>query len=75
MGAVGVDGALGRRSMNAEEGLALVRQLNPVLALPIHHSTFGHYREDIAVFARGALGAHLPVRVLREGQSLTLARP
>lgn len=72
LGAVGVDGTVGRRSMNAEEGLALVKQLAPAVAVPIHHSTFGHYREDIAVFARGAFAENLPVRVMREGQSLVL---
>lgn len=47
MGGVGGDGGLGLRTMDAEEALELVRRVDPKQVLPIHHTTFGHYREPI----------------------------
>ncbi|HKP64711.1 MAG TPA: MBL fold metallo-hydrolase [Polyangiales bacterium] len=47
MGGVGGDGGLGLRTMNAEEALELVKRVDPKRVMPIHHTTFGHYREPI----------------------------
>ena len=47
MGGVGGDGHRGLRTMNAEEALELTRRVRPKLVMPIHHTTFAHYREPI----------------------------
>lgn len=47
MGGVGGDGGRGLRTMNAEEAMELVRRVEPKLVMPIHHTTFAHYREPI----------------------------
>jgi L-ascorbate metabolism protein UlaG (beta-lactamase superfamily) len=74
LGGVGGDGALGLRTMNAEEALELVRRLSPSLVVPIHHTTFGHYREPIEALAQRADESHeaASFRFLREGESLAL---
>jgi len=74
LGGVGGDGALGLRTMNAEETLALVERLSPSLVVPIHHTTFAHYREPIAALEQRAAERHESARFhfLREGESLAL---
>ena len=47
MGGVGGDGHRGLRTMNAQEALELTHRVNPKLVMPIHHTTFAHYREPI----------------------------
>lgn len=47
MGGVGGDGEHGLRTMNADELLELVRRVDPRVVVPIHHTTFEHYREPI----------------------------
>jgi L-ascorbate metabolism protein UlaG (beta-lactamase superfamily) len=47
MGGVGGDGQRGLRTMNAQEALELTRRVNPKRVMPIHHTTFAHYREPI----------------------------
>lgn len=47
MGGVGGDSNRGLRTMNAEEALELTRRVNPKRVMPIHHTTFAHYREPI----------------------------
>jgi L-ascorbate metabolism protein UlaG (beta-lactamase superfamily) len=47
MGGVGGDGARGLRTMNAEEAIELVKRIDPARVMPIHHTTFAHYREPI----------------------------
>jgi N-acyl-phosphatidylethanolamine-hydrolysing phospholipase D len=71
LGGVGGDGGLGLRTMNAEETLALVERIQPGLVIPIHHTTFAHYREPIAALEQRAAEAHLADRFhfLREGAS------
>ena len=49
MGAVGADGNIGRRGLNAIECMKIIRCLNPILIIPVHHNTFSHYTEPIAV--------------------------
>jgi L-ascorbate metabolism protein UlaG (beta-lactamase superfamily) len=47
MGGVGGDGHRGLRTMDAAEALELTRRVDPKLVMPIHHTTFAHYREPI----------------------------
>jgi L-ascorbate metabolism protein UlaG (beta-lactamase superfamily) len=60
--------------MNAEETLALVERLSPSLVVPIHHTTFAHYREPIEALEQRAAERHESARFhfLREGESLAL---
>lgn len=76
LGGVGGDGGRGLRTMNAEELLRLVRLVDPRLVIPIHHTTFEHYREPIAALEERSkeAGDAGRVLVLREGESATLAR-
>lgn len=48
MGAVGADGAIGRRGMNSEDCYRIVKTIEPKIVIPIHHSTFSHYIEPIS---------------------------
>lgn len=75
LGAVGSDGPLGLKTMDAEEATAAVVALRPALVIPIHHTTFGHYREPVSAFQQRALAAGVGdrVRVLREGEKTSLA--
>ena len=72
LGGVGGDGALGLRTMNAEEALELTKRITPHLVLPIHHTTFGHYREPIVALQERAneAGLALCFRFLREGETI-----
>jgi N-acyl-phosphatidylethanolamine-hydrolysing phospholipase D len=74
MGGVGGDGGLGLRTMNAEEALELVRRIDPKLVVPIHHTTFAHYREPIeALMQRAAEGGEMHrFRFVREGETVAL---
>lgn len=49
MGAVGSDGKIGRRGLNAQDCLKIVKALNPDRIIPVHHSTFSMYVEPISV--------------------------
>jgi len=49
MGAVGADGNIGRRGLDATECMKIIQCLNPTLIIPVHHSTFSHYVEPISV--------------------------
>ena len=49
MGAVGSDGKIGRRGLNAVECVNIIKLLNPNLIIPVHHTTFSHYVEPIYV--------------------------
>jgi L-ascorbate metabolism protein UlaG (beta-lactamase superfamily) len=76
LGAVGVDGPLGRRSMDAEEALKLITLLNPRRVIPIHHTTFGHYREPVRALEQRAERAGVGGRLQlpREGEAIDLSR-
>jgi L-ascorbate metabolism protein UlaG (beta-lactamase superfamily) len=54
LGGVGGDGAVGLRSMTAEEAVTLARLVNPRLVVPIHHTSFSHYREPIEALVQRA---------------------
>ena len=74
LGGVGGDGGLGLRTMNADETLSLVARVKPLRVVPIHHTTFAHYREPIeALMQRAAESEHAQLfRFLREGEILAL---
>jgi L-ascorbate metabolism protein UlaG (beta-lactamase superfamily) len=71
LGGVGGDGALGLRTMNAAEAVQLTERVAPRLVLPIHHTTFGHYREPIVALQERAAEAGLAerFRFLHEGET------
>jgi len=54
LGGVGGDGKIGLRSMTAEEAVALTRVVNPRQVVPIHHTSFSHYREPIQALVQRA---------------------
>ncbi|MDP8999590.1 MAG: hypothetical protein M3O46_05705 [Myxococcota bacterium] len=62
LGGVGGDGDLGLRTMNSEEAISLVRLLDPKMVVPIHHTTFAHYREPIEALMQRADEAGLSSR-------------
>ncbi|HEY5962177.1 MAG TPA: MBL fold metallo-hydrolase [Polyangiaceae bacterium] len=74
LGGVGGDGDLGLRTMNAEETMELARRVAPRWVVPIHHTTFAHYREPIAALEERAreAGELQRFRFLREGESVAV---
>jgi N-acyl-phosphatidylethanolamine-hydrolysing phospholipase D len=58
LGAVGAGSSLGRRGLNAAETIRMINALHPALTIPVHHTTFSHYREPISVLQQQA--ARLP---------------
>jgi L-ascorbate metabolism protein UlaG (beta-lactamase superfamily) len=74
LGGVGGDGDLGLRTMNSEEAVSLVRLVDPKLVVPIHHTTFAHYREPIEALEQRADEAGLGPRFdfPTEGKSISL---
>ena len=74
LGGVGGDGGLGLRTMNASETLGLVARVKPRKVVPIHHTTFAHYREPIeALMQHAAESEHAQrFRFVREGEVLPL---
>jgi L-ascorbate metabolism protein UlaG (beta-lactamase superfamily) len=75
MGAVGSDGPA-LKTMDADELDALVAAVDPRRVIPIHHTTFSHYREPIAAVEQHARRAGWLPRLwlLPEGGSATLGR-
>lgn len=71
MGGVGGDGGLGLRTMNSEEAMELVNRVAPTLVIPIHHTTFAHYREPIEALQQRAAEAGQVQRFhfIREGET------
>lgn len=49
MGAVGADGNIGRRGLDATDCMKIIKCLSPTLIIPVHHSTFSHYVEPISI--------------------------
>jgi L-ascorbate metabolism protein UlaG (beta-lactamase superfamily) len=74
MGGVGGDGDRGLRTMDADEAIELVRRIDPHLVIPIHHTTFGHYREPIEALEQRAAesGEASRFRFLHEGERASL---
>jgi L-ascorbate metabolism protein UlaG (beta-lactamase superfamily) len=75
LGAVGVDGASGLRTMDAEEAVTAMTLLRPRHVIPIHHTTFGHYREPVAAFVQRAASRGLREFVVLADEGETLALP
>ncbi|WP_437707411.1 MBL fold metallo-hydrolase [Sorangium sp. So ce448] len=63
LGAVGVDGARGLRTMDAEEAVAAAALLRARHVIPIHHTTFAHYREPVTAFTQRAVSKNLPAQI------------
>jgi len=63
MGAVGSDGPA-LKTMDADELDALVAAINARRIIPIHHTTFGHYREPISAVEQHARRAGWSTRLL-----------
>lgn len=74
MGGVGGDGGRGLRTMNAEEAIELVSRIAPRVVVPIHHTTFGRYREPIEALEERAreTGELARFRFVRLGENLAL---
>jgi L-ascorbate metabolism protein UlaG (beta-lactamase superfamily) len=74
MGGVGGDGERGLRTMNAEEALELVKRVDPKRVMPIHHTTFAHYREPIEALEQraGEVGEAERFQFLRLGEMTRL---
>jgi L-ascorbate metabolism protein UlaG (beta-lactamase superfamily) len=74
MGGVGMDGPA-LRTMDADEAVSLFQKLDPVEMVPIHHTTFGHYREPVEALIQRARAAGIAQRVgfVREGETMQLA--
>ncbi|MFT3699318.1 MAG: MBL fold metallo-hydrolase [Kofleriaceae bacterium] len=62
MGGVGGDGVVGLRSMIADEAIELVRRIDSRIVIPIHHTSFSHYREPIEALEQRAADAGLSER-------------
>ena len=71
MGAVGADGPRGRLTLDAAEAVRLIDLFQPATVIPIHHHTFAHYVEPIAVLATALRDTPYADRlvVLREGET------
>jgi L-ascorbate metabolism protein UlaG (beta-lactamase superfamily) len=54
LGGVGGDGPIGLRSMTGEEAVMLTRLVNPRVVVPIHHTSYSHYREPIQALVQRA---------------------
>lgn len=74
LGGVGGDGPRGLRTMNAEEVVALAGRVHPTWVVPIHHTTFAHYREPIEALRERAAesGEGARYQFLQSGQSWPL---
>jgi len=74
LGGVGGDGDLGKRTMDSEEAITLTRWVNPLRVIPIHHTTFSHYREPIEALEQRATEAGLTPRYVFpvEGRTISL---
>ena len=72
LGGVGADGPFGKVSMGAAEAVDFADRLQPTSVLPIHHSTFSHYREPIENFHEMSSGRIWLPLILREGEELAL---
>jgi L-ascorbate metabolism protein UlaG (beta-lactamase superfamily) len=72
LGGVGAGGPFGKVSMGAAEAVDLANFLQPGTVLPIHHSTFSHYREPVEAMERLSPGRGWTLRILREGEEMEL---
>jgi L-ascorbate metabolism protein UlaG (beta-lactamase superfamily) len=63
--------------MGADEATTLIEELEPRRIIPIHHTTFGHYREPIdALLQRATVhGFADRLETVREGGVIALDEP
>lgn len=61
-------------NMNADEALALARQIGSPLIIPHHYDMFTFNTADVREFARKADALHLPYRVLQCGEKHTFTK-
>ncbi|AKU93689.1 hypothetical protein AKJ09_00353 [Labilithrix luteola] len=75
MGGVGGDGPLGLRTMDASETVELVAALRPRRVVPIHHTTFAHYREPVDALLEQAAekGMDKAIRLPHVGTAIAIA--
>ena len=74
MGAVGSDGKIGRRGLNAVECVNIIKLLNPYLIIPVHHTTFSHYVEHIYVLQKSLKKTKhkSKLKLVKEGTTIKL---
>lgn len=74
MGAVGSDGKIGRRGLNADDCLHIANVLNPKEIIPVHHSTFSMYVEPISVLktTMDTTSFNNKLRILETGETIKL---
>lgn len=74
MGAVGADGHIGRRGLNTDETLQIIRLLQPARIIPVHHTTFTHYVEPVAVLYNAVRKTSFRKKIVavREGTVISL---
>lgn len=76
MGGVGGDGPHGLRTMNADEAMRLIAGTRPRQVIPIHHTTFSHYREPVSALVQRVDVERAPTQltVVPEGGTAALLR-
>jgi N-acyl-phosphatidylethanolamine-hydrolysing phospholipase D len=72
VGAVGADGNIGRRGLNAKETIKIIKELKPKRTIPVHHSTFSHYVEPVQVLKdlAGKEKLNKRINVLKENATI-----
>lgn len=75
LGGVGIDGKIGLRSMTSEEAISLARLVDSKIFVPIHHTSFSHYREPIEALVQRAEEEGMTARFWfpTQGKSITLS--
>jgi N-acyl-phosphatidylethanolamine-hydrolysing phospholipase D len=75
MGAVGVDGDIGRRGLDAIECIKIIEYLKPKLITPVHHSTFSHYIEPISILQEmlSKTEHKNTLKIIKENESINLS--
>jgi N-acyl-phosphatidylethanolamine-hydrolysing phospholipase D len=73
MGAVGTGGQFGQISMSASDVADLTYAVRPREVIPIHHSTYGFYREPISALPPALARSQTRLRILAEGEVARIA--
>lgn len=72
IGGVGVNGPLGKITMDSNDAMMAIEQLQPERTLPIHHSTYDLFIEPVSVFMDKAVAADVYVDVIAPGAWLMI---
>lgn len=74
MGAVGSDGKIGRRGLNAHDCLLISNMLKPARIIPVHHTTFSMYVEPISLLKETMDTTEFKhkLQILKTGQTIKL---